>query len=186
MRGKWHLVHICSRSCSHLFPTCTWIICENKRLCFESVCKKWSVSFCWIEKVLNCQLLSSLHPGCQTWQTNRDADLWSRKLFEIFKTKPTFNVPCSFSLVRKGSPVVPSPSQVIMVPCVLPWRGAFSLKEFPWCWLCLFRHPLQCHNRQNILMTFSELVLGSIPHHSKHCQIAQKYFNRLSSLWPVG
>ena len=89
----------------------------------------------------NCQLLSSLHPGCQTWQRNREDDLWSRKKFEIFYTKPPFNVPCSFSLVRKGSPVVPSPSQVIMVPCVLPWRGAFSLKEFPWCWLCLFRHP---------------------------------------------
>ena len=107
----------------------------------------------------NCQLWSSLHPGCQTWQTNREDDLWSRKLFEIFNTKPPFNVPCSFSLVRKGSPVVPSPSQVIMVPCVLPWRGAFSLKEFPWCWLCLFRHPLQCHNHQNILMT---LFLGNI------------------------
>ena len=155
MRGKWHLVHICSRSCSHLFPTCTWIICENKRLCFESVCKKWSVSFCWIEKVpktANCY-----HHFTQVAKLDKQTE---KMIFHQENClKPPLNVPCSFSLVRKGSPVVPSPSQVIMAPCVLHWRGAFSLKEFPWCWLCLFRHPLQCHNHQNILMT---LFLGNI------------------------
>ena len=44
-----------------------------------------------------------------------------------------------FHLSEKGPPVVRSPSQVIMVPCVLGWGGAFSLKEFLWHKLCLFQ-----------------------------------------------
>ena len=43
-----------------------------------------------------------------------------------------------FSFVPKRSPSS-SPSQVIMVPCVFGWEGAFSLKEFLWHnRLCLF------------------------------------------------
>ena len=64
--------------------------------------------------------------------------------------------------------------------CLTLKRSIF-FERIPLMLALSFSPPLQCRTHQHILMTFSELVLGSIPHHSKHCQIAKS----ISTVFPV-
>ena len=133
---RWHLVHICPRSCSYLFQTCCILsICGMVMLLRSLMVMIWLK----IEKRdKRCQLSSPPHPGCQV-----EEECVGFNFVFCFNTFP--------HLAPKGPPVV-LPSQVIMVPCVFGWGGAFSLKESLWRNLCLFQR--QHHHCNNLEILF--------------------------------
>ena len=133
---RWHLVHICPRSCSYLFQTCCILsICGMVMLLRSLMVMIWLK----IEKGdKRCQLSSPPHPGCQV-----EEECVGFNFVFCFNTFP--------HLAPKGPPVV-LPSQVIMVPCVFGWAGAFSLKESLWRNLCLFQR--QHHHCNNLEILF--------------------------------
>ena len=93
---------------------------------------------------------------------------------------------CISYLSEKGPPVVRSPSQVIMVPCVLGWEGAFSLKAFLWQKLCPFQrwHLHLNHRIGTIKLFFLSTQQNSLWNQRRFFCFYLEKANLVFSLWP--
>ena len=110
-----------------------------------------------------------------------------RSLFYlVFSSSKIYFASVHFLFVQKGPPVVRSPSQVIMVPCVLGWEGAFSLKAFLWQKLCLFQrwHLHLNHRIGTIKLFFLSTQQNSLWNQRRFFCFYLEKANLVFSLWP--